>query len=178
MFNWLKGFLINLLNTRFFWVCVLASALAFEVCGWYFQYVDHLQPCELCVYERAAFAAILLISAVVLIKPVFLKYLGIPAWLYASWMGLSIAMEHVDAEGNIFAQCNNVIAAQRFWLPLDKWIPGFFNPTGNCGDIPWSLGGLSMPWWVRAIFIGYLTAILISVLIHICCWKIRKKRCN
>ncbi len=176
MFGILKNFLINLLNTRFYWLCVIASAIAFEVCGYYFQYVDKLEPCEMCVYERAAFAAILLIGILVIIKPKILKYIGIPLWSYASYMGLSIAIEHVEAENNIFAQCNSIIGASRFWIPLDQWMPWFFNPSGPCGDIPWSLAGLSMPWWVRAIFIGYISAIIISVLIHICCYKARQNQ--
>ena len=111
----------------------------------------------------------------VIFWPKGLKYIGIPLWIYASCMGLSIAIEHVDAESNIFATCNSVIAAGRFWFPLDQWIPSFFNPTGSCGDIPWQLAGFSMPWWVRAIFIGYITAIILSLIIHFAGYLIRRK---
>ena len=171
----IKNFLLNLLNTRLYWLCVIMISVAFEYCGYYFQYVAELKPCELCVYERAAFAAIGLIGILVIFWPKGLKYIGIPLWIYASCMGLSIAIEHVDAESNIFATCNSVIAAGRFWFPLDQWIPSFFNPTGSCGDIPWQLAGFSMPWWVRAIFIGYITAIILSLIIHFTGYLIRRK---
>ncbi len=162
----IRNFLENLLNTRLYWLCVILISLGFEFCGYWFQYVMDLKPCEMCVYERAGFAAILIIGLVVIIKPLYLKYLGIPAWIWAAVMSLQISQEHVEAETNIFAQCNATISAGRFWFPLDQWIPSFFNPTGTCGDIPWSLAGFSMPWWVRAIFIGYLTAIAVSLAIH------------
>ena len=176
MFSFIKSFLLNLLNTRLYWLCVILISLSFEYCGYYFQYVEDLKPCEMCVYERAAFAAILLIGVLVIIWPKVLKYIGIPLWGYAAYMGLSISIEHVEAESNIFAQCNSVIAANRFWIPLDKYIPEFFNPTGACGDIPWELMGLSMPWWVRAIFIGYIAAIAISLIIHFIGFLIRRNR--
>ena len=166
MVRFIRNFLQNLLNTRLYWLCVVLISLAFEFCGYWFQYQMNLKPCEMCVYERAGFAAILLVALVVTIHPKTLKFVGIPAWIYASVMSLLISIEHIEAETNIFAQCNSVIAADRFWIPLDKWLPSFFNPTGSCGDIPWSFMGMSMPWWVRAIFIGYLIAIAVSVLIH------------
>lgn len=166
MLRFIRNFIQNLLNTRLYWLCVVLISLAFEFCGYWFQYQMNLKPCEMCVYERAGFAAIMLIALVVIIHPKYLKFVGIPAWIYASVMSLLISIEHIEAETNIFAQCNSVIAADRFWIPLDKWLPSFFNPTGSCGDIPWSFMDMSMPWWVRAIFIGYLVAIAVSVLIH------------
>lgn len=167
MINYLKYFLANILNTRLFWFCVFLISLIFEFCGYYFQYIDHLAPCELCVYERTAFACIMLVGLFVIINPKILKYLGLPIWGYAAYMGLSVAIEHVDAETNIFAQCNSVIAANRFWIPLDQYFPWFFKPTGGCGDIPWSFMNHSMPWWVRVIFAGYIIAIVVSVLLHL-----------
>lgn len=175
MISFIKNFILNLLNTRLYWLCVILISLGFEFCGYYFQYVEELKPCEMCVYERAAFAAILLIGIFVIILPKYFKYIGIPLWAYAAYMGLSISIEHIEAESNIFAQCNSVIAAKRFWFPLDEWIPWFFNPTGACGDIPWSFMDLSMPWWVRAIFIGYIVAIIISILIHVVSFFIKRK---
>lgn len=179
MFAFIKDFTVdflrNLLNTRLYWLCVVLISFGFEVCGYYFQYVMDLKPCEMCVYERAGFAAILIIGLFVLIHPKTLKYIGIPAWIYASVMSLQIAVEHIDAETNIFAQCNAVIEAKRFWIPLDQWLPSFFNPTGTCGDIPWSFMGFSMPWWVRAIFIGYLIAIAVSLIIHFFFYIRRRK---
>ena len=93
----IKNFLLNLLNTRLYWLCVIMISVAFEYCGYYFQYVEELKPCELCVYERAAFAAIGLIGILVIFWPKGLKYIGIPLWIYASCMGLSIAIEHVGS---------------------------------------------------------------------------------
>ncbi len=40
-------------------------------------------------------------------------------------------------------------------LPLDKWFPEVFNPTGMCGDIAWRFMDLSMPVWTRVIFVVY-----------------------
>ncbi len=178
MFGFIKKFMLNLLDTRMYWFCVAAISAIFEYCGYYFQYVEDLKPCELCVYERCAFACILIIGLFVMIKPNVLKWIGIPAWIYAAYMGLSVAIEHVAAENNIFATCNQTIGAGRFWIPLDQYIPEFFNPTGACGDIPWKLFDLSMPWWVRAIFIGYLSAIAVSVLWHLAMthWRRRAVR--
>jgi disulfide bond formation protein DsbB len=40
-------------------------------------------------------------------------------------------------------------------LPLDKWFPEIFNPTGMCGDIAWRFMDFSMPVWTRVIFVVY-----------------------
>ena len=48
MFSFIKSFLLILLNTRLYWLCVILISLSFEYCGYYFQYVEDLKPCEMC----------------------------------------------------------------------------------------------------------------------------------
>lgn len=86
--NFIKNFLSNLLNTRFYWLCVILISFTFECCGMYFQYIEKLDPCEKCVYERMAYMGILISGIIGIILPKILKY---PALLLTGIFGIQRA---------------------------------------------------------------------------------------
>ena len=174
--SFIKNFLSNLLNTRFYWLCVILISFTFECCGMYFQYIEKLDPCEKCVYERMAYMGILISGIIGIILPKILKYPALLLWGYSAYKGLTISIEHLADAQNIFSTCNRTIPAH-FWIPLDEYIPFMFRPTGQCGaSMDWTLFGQDMPWWIIVIFWGYLIALGISIIWQIAAYFVKRHR--
>jgi len=124
------------------WLLLLISALALEGTALYFQYGMGLQPCVMCIYERVALFGIAFAGIIGLIAPRFL-IMRVDYQLHpAPWNQCSYLPE--------FPQT----------LPLDKWFPVLFHPTGSCSDAVWSWLGLSMAQWIVVIFAVYLLIFL------------------
>lgn len=163
-------------TTRLAWGLLSLSALLFELCGLFFQHVMGLQPCVMCIYERLAFLGILAAGLLGLLHPrwLWLRWAALSLWGYAAFRGLQLSLKHVDYQLNPspFNTCS-LFADFPAWLPLDKWLPWLFNPTGDCADIQWQFLGWSMPQWLVLIFGVYLALFLLIALANLvkgrCC---------
>ncbi|WP_088329256.1 disulfide bond formation protein DsbB [Lacimicrobium sp. SS2-24] len=150
------------------WLILLLSALLLEGIALYFQYAMGLEPCIMCIYQRNAVFGIALAALVGLIYPQnpLFKWTALAGWGVSAIWGLLIAIEHVDIQtaANPFFTTCEIVPNFPSWMPLHEWVPGIFAATGDCGDIDWSLLGMSMPQWMIVIFALY-TAIWSIVLL-------------
>ena len=155
------------------WLILGTSALGLELCALFFQYMMDLAPCIMCVYQRAAIAAIFLAGLVGFIgcKFIIARVIAFSLWGIGAIWGLLIAIEHVEIQsnsGSLFFSCE-FIPNFPSWAPLHQWIPSIFEATGDCGDINWQFFGFSMPQWMIAVYGVYVAAfilILLNRLIH------------
>jgi disulfide bond formation protein DsbB len=77
------------------WLALAASALLLEACALYFQYVQGLQPCVMCVYIRLAVLGLLaaaLVGAIAPARPA-VQFLGFAGWAVAAAEGLALSRE-------------------------------------------------------------------------------------
>lgn len=153
---------------RWGWLLVLLSCLVLLCTALYFQYGLNMQPCIKCINVRAAFTAILLASLLALLAPrnTLLRLVGLLGMLAGAIWGISEANEllHIEqllAEGGFFS-CS-LFAEFPTWLPLDKWLPAVFEPTGSCGDTSWQFAGKSMAFWSAVSL--WLYAVVAAVLL-------------
>ncbi len=170
---YLLNFIQKNCRKRWFWLLLATSALALESVALFFQYEMKLSPCVMCVYERVALFGILFSCLTVYLSPksLFWRLLGIILALISSIKGILISLKHIDYQlhPSPWNQCE-IIPNFPHWLPLDKWLPFLFQPTGSCSDIVWEYLGLSMPQWITIMFVTYIiifTVILISQFIRI-----------
>ncbi|WP_417764105.1 disulfide bond formation protein B [Shewanella chilikensis] len=138
-------------------VFLLASAMG------YFQVFLEMDPCELCVYIRFSQCCIVLAGAIILINPKnhLLKALGVALALYGVIQGMAWSIQlmnihdaaHlvVNESMDFFAEAGSAAGSAcstephfPLGLPLDKWLPFEFAPTGGCGEDDWSLFGMNM----------------------------------
>ena len=84
------------------WLLLAASALAFELCGLFFQHVMGLAPCVMCVYERLAFVGIFVAALIALVAPEkpWLRWPAMLLWTYSAFRGLQLSLKHVDYQLN------------------------------------------------------------------------------
>lgn len=145
------------------WLLLALSALALEGAALYFQYGLELDPCVLCVYQRAAVMGILLSALIGLLAPRLplarmTAYLG---WGTASLWCLYLALKLSGMQLGFIAPSLSCDVNARFpgWLKLDQWLPAVFQPSGFCGEIQWQFLGLSMPQWMIVIMALQLVAL-------------------
>jgi protein dithiol:quinone oxidoreductase len=150
------------------WLLLAAGALGLEGTALYFQYGMSLDPCVLCVYQRAAVLTILLSLLIGMSAPGRLpaRAIGYIGWGAGALWGLYLALQQAGLQLGIIPPSLSCDVNAKFpaWLKLDQWLPSVFKPTGYCEEIQWQLLGLSMPQWVAIIMALYLV-ILLAMLI-------------
>lgn len=126
-----------------------------------------LAPCVMCIYERVALVGLSFSALLGLLYPraLLLRLLALLGGLGSSVKGLLLAIKHVDYQlyPAPWNQCS-YIAEFPQTLPLDRWLPAVFNPTGSCSEITWSFLGFSMAQWIVVIFAFYTLLLLILLI--------------
>ena len=149
------------------WLLLMISALVLEGIALYFQYGMELQPCVMCVYERVALFGLAFAGLFGLIAPRFLivRLLALLIGFVSVVKGLSLSLKHVDYQLHPapWNQCSYLPEFPQT-LPLDKWFPVLFQPTGSCEDVAWSFLGFSMAQWIVVMFAIYLLVLLLVLI--------------
>ncbi len=162
---------MSFIQGRLSWGLLALSALALEGSALFFQYVLHLDPCELCVYQRAAVSGIFVAALIGFSQPrsPLARWTGYLGWSAASLWCLYLALKLSGMQlGFITPSLScNVNAKFPGWLKLDEWIPALFQPTGFCGEIQWQFLGLSMPQWLAIIMLLNLLTLSVVIFIEI-----------
>ncbi|WP_439241434.1 disulfide bond formation protein DsbB [Lonepinella sp. BR2474] len=145
-------------SQRTIWLLCLISALCLELTALYFQYGMELKPCVMCIYERVALFGILFSALIGCIAPRFMimRLLALGVGLWGAIKGLLLSIKHVGYQlnPNPWDQCPiNVDFPST--LPLDKWFPALFHPTGLCSEISWTFLNFTMVQWLVFIFAVY-----------------------
>jgi len=125
----------------------------------YFQFVDHLEPCPLCILQRVftLFVGIILLLAV-LHNPgkVGTKIYGALAGL-AALIGAGISARHVWLQNLPEDQVPSCGPGLNFMLdnfPLGDAISMVMRGSGECAEVLWTFMGLSIPSWTLVAFIS------------------------
>ncbi|MCY4051377.1 MAG: disulfide bond formation protein B [Gammaproteobacteria bacterium] len=135
----------------------------------YFQYVDGLDPCPLCIFQRIAFilmGAIFLIAFLHNPKITGMKVYGALATV-VGLIGIVIAARHVwlqNAPEDQVPECGPgldfMIEVLPFRVMLEKVLMG----SGECAEVSWTFLSLSMPTW-SLIWLLILTAIAVMLVL-------------
>ena len=149
------------------WLLLMISALVLEGIALYFQYGMELQPCVMCVYERVALFGVAFAGLFGLIAPRFLivRLLALLIGFVSVVKGQLLSLKHVDYQLHPapWNQCSYLPEFPQT-LPLDKWFPVLFQPTGSCEDVAWSFLGFSMAQWIVVMFAIYLLVLLVVLI--------------
>jgi disulfide bond formation protein DsbB len=129
------------------------------VCGlllgyaYYLQYVEHLEPCPLCIFQRVAVFALGLVFLVAALhnpQRAGARVYSVLLALVAAG-GIAVAARHVYIQslppGQVPA-CGATLDYMLEVFPLTQVIRTVLTGSGECGVVDWQFLGLSMPWWV------------------------------
>ncbi|NKF51568.1 disulfide bond formation protein DsbB [Shewanella sp. WXL01] len=161
------GFLTRFSQSRQSWTILFISGLALELAAAFFQYVMHLDPCVMCIYIRVAVLGIMAAGLIGMIAPKvwLVRLVGLVTWAVSAAWGLKLANElnEMQVNPNPFSTCSFFAEFPDF-MPLDKWMPFFFEPRGMCSDIPWSFMGVTMTQWMMLGFLVYLLTLVLMLI--------------
>lgn len=154
---------------RWPWLLLGTSALLLEFAALYFQYGMGLEPCVMCIYQRAAVAGLALSGFVGAIAPqnVLVRTTAFAGWFTAAIWGLFIAYEHVQMQNPdnfLLAMSCDVFPNFPSWMAIHEWFPSVFEARGTCDTIDWQFLGQSMPSWMVISFVAY-TAVAVVILL-------------
>lgn len=144
------------------------NALGFLACAGlmgyalYAQYVLHLAPCPLCIFQRIATIAtgvLFLIAALHNPRETGARLYGVLIGL-AALGGMLVSARHIWIQAQppgTVAACGADLDYLLDIMPVTEVVTKVLTGSGECGTIDWTFLGLSMPWWV-AISLGLLGA--------------------
>ena len=149
-----------MISTRNLYILGFLLCLAAMGVAMYFQHVLGLEPCPLCIFGRLS---VLLLGAVFLLAAIHnpgaigIRIYGLLITL-ASLLGLGIAGRHVWLQYGTHEElgCGPNLEYMMEVMPLDEIISDVFKGTGECGEIAWSLFGISIPGWTLLFFLPML----------------------
>lgn len=168
-------------SMRWLWLVSAMVALSMNLIAHYiFQIAMDMAPCERCVYIRYAMFSIVFGGLIASINPklLSLRIAGYAMTLYGAIFGAIWSKELVDsynlmraptegvdpfAAGFGFTSCATE-PTFHFGLPLDRWFPSWFSPSGICGVDDWSFLGLDMGSWTLIIFSVYIVFVILCLI--------------
>ena len=129
-------------DSRFPWALLVFVSVALVVIAHsLFQNYAYMPPCEQCVYIRFAFLCMALGGVIAIINPKNL-FFALVGYLFAFWgavqgimYSVKLAKIHDAVHGDdpFGVQGCSTEPRYPFGLPLEKWAPDWFMPTGDCG---------------------------------------------
>jgi len=142
-FNFLLGFL--------FCAVLLSAAL-------YFQFVDGLDPCPLCISQRIMVLALALVLLAAFIHNPGRKGVRLysVAGCLVALVGASISARHVWLQhlpADEVPACGPGLEYMFHYFPLTDTLRAMLTGTGDCAKVDWRLFGLTMPAWVLICFV-------------------------
>lgn len=153
-------------DARFLWlVMATLSFFLIVVAHSLFQNYVYMAPCEQCVYIRFAFFCMVFGGLIASINPknTYLKLLAYGLAFWGSIQGVLYSVKlntiHHAAHGDDPFGVQGCSAEPSFplGLPLDKWFPDWFNPTGDCGfDNPIIPEGIELS-WLQEVLVNFYT---------------------
>ena len=155
------------------WSCsLLIVTLSILITSFYFEYVQGLNPCPLCLMQRFCVMMLMLllsanmfytrpsVTTKILIAQMFFAGAGIFFALRQLWLQ-SLPADQIPL-------CLPGLGMMIHYLPWRDILHALFLGAGDCAEVSWTWLGLSMPAWSGIYFLGMLLATLLSY------WQMRK----
>ena len=162
-------------NSRIWFLLGFAGCVGLLGMGAYFQMVEGLEPCPLCISQRLA---ILLTGLVFLIAGLHnpgqkgvTRYSVLGA--VAALSGAAISTRHVWLQHlppEEVPECSGLELGFMFQnYPLFDTLKLMLSGTGDCAKVDWTFLGFSMPAWTLVAFLMLATLSLLQI------WNCEKK---
>ena len=155
----------RILSLTGFITCTALIAIAL-----YFQHVEGLDPCPLCIFQRVAFitmGAVFLICFLHNPQGIGRKLYGLLAGI-SGLIGIGIAARHVwlqNLPADQVPECGPGLDFMLEVFPFTKMLETVFKGSGECAEVSWTLAGISMPGW-SLIWLVMLTGLAVGLVVR------------
>ncbi len=131
------------------------------ITAFYFQYVDGMDPCPLCIFQRVAvFALGLWFLLHGIHKPLTGSRWNVlynSGGLLATIVGGGISARHAYLQSlpaDEVPACGPSLEFLSDMLPFTELLNVVLKGSGECAAVSWRMMGLTMPLWLMFFFIG------------------------
>jgi len=144
------------------------ACLSMLIVAGYFQFIEHLEPCPLCIVQRVmvlAAAIIFLLGALHNPVNVGRRIYGTMLFL-VSVIGAVVAGRHVWLQNLPADQVPSCGPGLNFILdnfPISQAIDLVMRGSGECADVLWTFLGLSIPAWTFLAFVVIAIVALVQI---------------
>jgi disulfide bond formation protein DsbB len=142
----------------------LGYAIALLVClgllafALYLQYVEHQEPCPLCILQRIAFFAMMVVLFVGAVHGparrgamVYSAIVVIVALVGAAIAGRHVWLQHLPA--SMVPACGPGLGYMLERFPLSQALQKVLAGSGECAEVGWTFLGLSIAGWSLVWFV-------------------------
>jgi disulfide bond formation protein DsbB len=155
-------------NSRIWFFLGFLGCVFLLAMGAYFQFVDGLDPCPLCISQRIA---ILLTGLVFLIAAIHNPaQAGTKAYAILGTVtalcGAAISTRHVWIQhlpADKVPECGPGLEYVMQNFPLSETVKLMLSGTGDCAKVDWTMLGFSMPAWTLLAFLMLATLSLLQI---------------
>ena len=144
------------------------------VTAYYFQYVEGMEPCPLCIFQRIG---VLFVGIWFLLRGVHKPLAGSSWNLFYSILGLISAIlggivsaRHLYIQGlpaGEIPACGPALDFLVDMLPVSEVISTVLAGDGECAKSDWILFGISMPGWVLIFFVAVSLLMVSNIYRHL-----------
>jgi protein dithiol:quinone oxidoreductase len=114
--------------------------------GYFLQHIQGLEPCPLCLVQRAFFYAVMAVCVVAALHGGWQIFYGILAALFAvggaAAASRQVWLQHLPADK--VPQCGPDLFFMLENFPLSRTLSTLFSGTGECAVVDWTFLGLSI----------------------------------
>ena len=148
-----------------FIVLTVVAAMAFAI--FYLEGVLHLEPCPLCIVDRALLVLIAVTSLIALIH----NSSGLMSWIYSVVAGLlciagvAVGIRHIwlqNLPADQIPECGPDLMYMLDVFPLADVIKRVFTGSGQCAEVDWTFLGLTIPQQTLLLFIFLFLLVFIA----------------
>ena len=145
-------------SNRLFYLVVFLISISLLSYGYYLQFVEGLEPCPLCIFQRVAFIAIIAFAFIgtvhgpqQLSRYVYSSLILISALVGASIATRQVWLQHLPAD--LVPECGPGLDFMLDVFPLGETLKMVFTGSGECAKVDWtflgfSIAELSLAWFV------------------------------
>lgn len=146
------------LSARRFHGLVAFAAFALLAVAFYMEYQMDLEPCPLCMLQRIVFFCVGVVSLVSALT-VSEKARKVFSWMVVvlSFVGAALAIRHLYLQSLPMDELPACLPGLSYMFEVFPWqeiMQAMVMGTGECGDVVWTLFGISIPGWTLVAFIG------------------------
>ncbi len=141
----------------FFVALCCASLLGF---AYYSQYVDYLDPCPLCIFQRVVFFSTGVIALLAAIHNPARTGQVVYGWLLVAsvTIGGMIAGRHIWLQSlppDQVPECGPGLNYMLDNFPITEVFSTVLRGSGSCAEVIWSFLGMSMPMWTMVWYVAF-----------------------
>ncbi|MBT8073316.1 MAG: disulfide bond formation protein B [Xanthomonadales bacterium] len=151
--------MLKKITPRIWFLCLVLCCGALLGFALYNQYVDYLDPCPLCIFQRVVFMAMGVIALLAFLHNPARTGQRIYAWLIVAGaaVGALIAGRHIWLQslppGEV-PECGPGLNYMLENFPITEVLSTVLRGSGSCAEVIWSFLGMSMPQWTLIWYVG------------------------